>query len=105
MPSFLLMLSDVIELPLLTLIELLTYSAWISLVLIIPDRILTRCVFAFLKVLLFALSAPYCVARWLFVLRRPIDCQSHSLFCQCQGCRASEEEMERLWRSSDPSER
>ncbi|MGO9438285.1 MAG: hypothetical protein ACLPH3_07555 [Terracidiphilus sp.] len=94
-------ISDFIEVPLLTLLDLLFFSAWISLVLIIPDRILARCVWGLLKVLLFVLSVPYCAAHWLFVLPRPIDCQSHSFFCRCRGCRAPEEEIERLWRSSD----
>jgi hypothetical protein len=105
MSFFLLTLSDFIEVPLLTLLELLCFSAWISLVLIIPDRILGRCVWGLVKLLLFALSIPYCAARWLFVLPRPIDCQSHSLFCRCRSCRAPEEEMERLWRSCERPER
>jgi hypothetical protein len=99
---FQLSISDSIEVPLLTLLELLTFAAWISFVLLIPDRILGRCVWGLLKVLLFLLSIPYCVTRWLFVLPRPIDCQSHSLFCRCRGCRAPEEETEQLWRSPRP---
>jgi hypothetical protein len=95
---FLLIISGFIEVPILTLLELFFFSAWISLVLIIPDRILGPCVWGLLKVLLFVLSIPYCAARWIFVHPRPIDCQSHSLFCRCAGCRAPEEEMERLWR-------
>ena len=102
---FLLMLSDLTDVPFLTLLELLSFAAWISFVLLIPDRILGRCVWGLLKVLLFALSVPYCAARWLFVLPKPIDCQSHSLFCRCRGCRTPEEEMERLWRSSNEPER
>ena len=105
MSSFLLMLSDFIEVPLLTLLELFVIAAWSSFVLLIPDRILGPCVWVLFKVLLFALSAPYCAAHWLFVLPRPIDCQSHSLFCRCRGCRAPEEEMERLWRSCERPER
>ncbi len=46
MSFFLLMLSDFIEVPLLTLLELFCFSAWISLVLIIPDRYATRIVLA-----------------------------------------------------------
>ncbi len=99
---FQLNISDSIEVPLLTLLELLTFAAWISFVLLIPDRILGRCVWGLLKVLLFLLSIPYCVARWLFVLPRPIDCQSHSLFCRCRGCCAPEKETEQLLRSSKP---
>jgi hypothetical protein len=106
-PMFFLLsiISDFIEVPLLILLDLLFFSAWISLVLIIPDRILARCVWGLLKVLLFVLSVPYCAARWLFVLPRPIDSQSHSLFCRCQGCRAPEEEMEQLLRSAKKPER
>jgi hypothetical protein len=99
------MLSDFIEVPLFTLLELFVIAAWSSFVLLIPDRILGRCVWGLLKVLLFALRRPYCAARWLFVLPTPIDCQSHSLFCRCRSCRAPEEEMERLWRSCEKPER
>lgn len=97
----LLIISDFIEVPLLTVLELFVIAVWISFVLLIPDRILGSCVWGLLKVLLFVLSAPYCVARRLFVLPRPIDCQSHSLFCRCRGCRTPEEEMQRLWQSSE----
>jgi hypothetical protein len=99
----LLIISDFIEVPLLTLLELFVIAVWISFVLLIPDRILGPCVWGLLKLLLFVLSAPYFLARWLFLPSRPIDCRHHSLFCRCQGCRFPEEEMNRLWQSRDRS--
>jgi hypothetical protein len=98
MPFYLLVLSDFALVPLLTLLELFFIAAWISFVLIIPDRIVGRVLWVLIKVLLFVLSAPYLAVRWLFLASRPIDCRHHSLFCRCDGCRISEDEMNRMWR-------
>jgi hypothetical protein len=101
MAFYLVVLSDFVLAPLLTLLELFFMAAWISFVLIIPDRIFGRCLWVLIKVLLFVLSAPYLAVRWIFLASRPIDCRYHSLFCQCKGCRVPEEEMNRMWRSHD----
>jgi len=96
-------LAESIEVPLATLFALALLALPLTLILMIPDRILGKCVWWLTKILLCILSVPYLVAHWLFILPRPACCQNHSLFCRCAGCRLPEEEIEQLWRSPERS--